>query len=66
MKYGMLKQYSIYTVECGTLYVKYSNSKMLSWNLPGGTSENHEKPQSGQPVSGPIFEPVKISVARRR
>jgi hypothetical protein len=25
--------------------------------LPVGTEENHEKPQSGQPVSGPRFEP---------
>jgi hypothetical protein len=26
-------------------------------NLPRGTEENHETPQSGQPVSGPRFEP---------
>jgi hypothetical protein len=25
--------------------------KVLSYNLPGGTEENHEKPQSGQLVS---------------
>jgi hypothetical protein len=27
--YGMLKQYSIYTVECGTLYVKYYLARNL-------------------------------------
>jgi hypothetical protein len=32
--------------------------KALSQHLSGGTEENHEKPQSGQPVSGPRFEPV--------
>jgi hypothetical protein len=26
-------------------------------NFPGGTEKTHEKPQSGQPVSGPRFEP---------
>jgi hypothetical protein len=31
--------------------------KVLSQHLPVGTEENHEKPQSGQPVSGPRFEP---------
>jgi hypothetical protein len=25
--------------------------EVLSWDLPGGTDENHEKPQSGQLVS---------------
>jgi hypothetical protein len=29
---------------------------VLSRHLPGGTKENHEKPQSGQPVSGPRIE----------
>lgn len=29
----------------------------LSRNLPGGTQENHERPQSGYPVSWPRFEP---------
>jgi hypothetical protein len=30
--------------------------KFLSQKLPGGTHENHGKPQSEQPVSGPIIE----------
>jgi hypothetical protein len=29
----------------------------LPQHLPGGTVENHDKPQTGYPVSGPIFEP---------
>jgi hypothetical protein len=31
--------------------------RVLSRNLPGGTKENHENPQSAHPVSGPRFEP---------
>jgi hypothetical protein len=31
--------------------------KVLSWHSPGGTEENHDKPQSEQPDSGPRFEP---------
>jgi hypothetical protein len=30
--------------------------KVLS-HVPGGTEENHKKPQSGEPVSGPRIEP---------
>jgi hypothetical protein len=26
--------------------------KVISWHLPRGTEENHEKPQSGYPVFG--------------
>jgi hypothetical protein len=31
--------------------------RVLSWYLPRGTAEFHEKPQSGCPVSEPRFEP---------
>jgi hypothetical protein len=30
---------------------------VLSQHLPGGTEENHEKPQSGLLVAGPRYEP---------
>jgi hypothetical protein len=30
---------------------------VLSWHSPGGTEENHAKPQSEYPVSRPRFEP---------
>jgi hypothetical protein len=35
----------------------WSNFKVLSRNLHGGTEESHENPQSGKQVSGPRFEP---------
>jgi hypothetical protein len=35
----------------------WPNSKLLSRHLPGETEESHEKTKSGQPVSGPRFEP---------
>jgi hypothetical protein len=35
----------------------WPNFKVLSWHLPGGTEENHEKPQSGLLVSRPRFNP---------
>jgi hypothetical protein len=31
--------------------------KILSRKIAGMTEENHEKPQSGQPFSGPGYEP---------
>jgi hypothetical protein len=46
-----------------TCYVFF---EVLSLHLPGGTEGNHEKPQSGQPVSGPIFEPVTSRIRSRR
>jgi hypothetical protein len=30
----------------------WPNFKILYWQLPAGTEENHEKPQLGQPVAG--------------
>jgi hypothetical protein len=34
----------------------WPNFKVLPRHLPGGTGENQENPQSGQPVSGPRSE----------
>jgi hypothetical protein len=30
----------------------WPNFKVLSWQLPGGMEENHEKPQAGKPFAG--------------
>jgi hypothetical protein len=43
----------------------WSNFKVLSWHSPGGTEKNHEKPQSGEPVSGPRFEPRTSKIRSR-
>jgi hypothetical protein len=32
-------------------------TEVLSQHLPGGTEEHHEKPESGQTVFRPKFEP---------
>jgi hypothetical protein len=34
-----------------------NNFKILSLHSNGGTEENHKKPQSEEPVSGPRSEP---------
>jgi hypothetical protein len=39
--------------------------KILSWHLPGGTEESHEKPQSGKPISGSTFEPRTSRIRSR-
>jgi hypothetical protein len=33
-----------------------ASSKVLSWHLPGGIEESHEKPQSEWSASWPKFE----------
>jgi hypothetical protein len=43
-----------------------SQFKVLSWNLPGRTEENYEKPQSEYLVSGPRFEPGISRIRSRR
>jgi hypothetical protein len=44
--------------EMGSIWkeVAVAYLKVLPRNFPGGTGEKHEKPQPGQPVSGPRFE----------
>jgi hypothetical protein len=39
--------------------------KVLSWYLPGRTDENHEKLQSGWPVSGLRFKPGTSQIRSR-
>jgi hypothetical protein len=41
------------------------NLKVLFRYVPGGAKKNHEKPQSGYPVSGPRFEPVNSQIRSR-
>jgi hypothetical protein len=34
----------------------WPNFKVLCQHVRGGNEENHEEPQSGQPISGPRYE----------
>jgi hypothetical protein len=35
---------------------------VMNWYMPSGTEENHEKPQSGQQVRRPGFEPITTRI----
>jgi hypothetical protein len=46
-------------VECGKKG-SWPNLRYQPNIFPEGTKKKYEKPQSGQPVSGPIFEPQDL------
>jgi hypothetical protein len=48
---------------CGRMR-SWLNFKVLSQNLPEVTEGNHDKPQTGYPVSGPEFEPGTFRIRR--
>jgi hypothetical protein len=48
-------------MECMWMKAVVEYFKVLSQDLSGGAEKKHETPQSGQSVSGPGYEPARLS-----